>query len=356
MSTRKGGRSGEPGGPNAQRGGRKSARRSGHPGDTAAAQLRRILHLIPQLGDGEPHPIAEIVARAGVDRAVLLEDIRTISDRYDAPGGFIEGLQIFLGPDTVSVHPNHFLRPMGLTRAELYALELGLAMLRTEGPPEEQRAIDRARARLEKAIAGSRAPEGEDYRSAALAPAGDPEHLRRLRQANRARRRVRLTYRKSGAEAASSRVLCPYDIVFTEGMWYVVADCGDEGLRFFRLDRVEGVEMLEERYERPRSFSLEAVMREGKAFRAEGVGTLRVWYSPRIARWIAEREGKEVGADGSLVLEHPLADEDWAVRHVLQYGPDAEVLEPPEVRAEVVRRLEALRGSAGSHAEQSGLS
>jgi predicted DNA-binding transcriptional regulator YafY len=62
-----------------------------------------------------------------------------------------------------------------------------------------------------------------------------------------------------------------------------------------------------------------------------------------VARWIAEREGKSVEADGSLTLEHPLADTDWAVRHVLQYGPDAEVLEPAAVRQAIVRRLSALR-------------
>jgi predicted DNA-binding transcriptional regulator YafY len=313
--------------------------------DTAAAQLRRILHLIPQLGDGEPHPIAEIVERAGVDRALLLQDIRTISDRFDMPGGFIEGLQIYLGPDTVSVHPNHFLRPMRLTPPELCALELGLAMLRMERPPEEHRAIDRARERLRAAIAAAAPVDGEDYRFAALGPAGDPEHLRRLREANRARRRVRLTYRKAAAEAASVRVLCPYDIVYTSGMWYVVANCGDEKLRFFRLDRVEAVELLEERYERPKDFSLEAVLREGKAFQATASETLRVRYSARIARWIAEREGKTVEADGSLVLEHPLADADWAVRHVLQYGADAEVLAPPSVREEIVRRLSHLLSS-----------
>ena len=55
-------------------------------------------------------------------------------------------------------------------------------------------------------------------------------------------------------------------------------------------------------------------------------------YSPRIARWIAEREGKSLADDGSLTMEHPLADRDWAVRHVLQYGPDVTVLEPAEVR------------------------
>jgi predicted DNA-binding transcriptional regulator YafY len=310
--------------------------------DTAAAQLRRILHLIPQLGDGEPHPVAEIAERVGVNRDLLVHDIRTISERFDTPGGFIEGLTIFLEPDTVEVVTNHFLRPMRLTRPELLALELGLAMLRRERPAEEGRAIDRARERLRQVIAGT--PEdGRDERHAELGPAGDREHLRQLRDANRANRRVRLTYRKAGDDSSSSRMLCPYGIVFTTGMWYVVADCGEEGLRFFRLDRVEGVEVLEERYQPHGDFSVEAVMPGGRAFRAPEAGTLRVRYSPAVARWIAEREGKPLAADGSLTLEHPLADTDWAVRHVLQYGPDAEVLEPAAVREEIVRRLTALR-------------
>ena len=307
--------------------------------DTAAAQLRRILQIIPQLGDGEPHPIGEVVERAGVDRALLLKDLRTITDRTDAPGGFVEGLQIFLEPETIAINPSHFLRPMRLTRGELCALELGLAMLRAERPAEEHRAIERARERLRRAIVTTGAAEDEEDRVAGVGPAGDPEHLRRLREAHRTRRRVRLTYHKAGAEEASSRLLCPYGIVFTSGMWYVVADCGDEGLRIFRLDRVEAVEVLDARYERPRDFSLDAVIRDGKAFQSAEAGTLRVRYSPRIARWIAEREGRAVEVDGSLVLEHPLADTDWAVRHVLQYGPDVEVLDPPDVREEIVRRL-----------------
>jgi predicted DNA-binding transcriptional regulator YafY len=72
---------------------------------------------------------------------------------------------------------------------------------------------------------------------------------------------------------------------------------------------------------------------------------MRVRYSPRVARWIAEREGVAVEADGSLTLDHPLADVQWGVRHVLQYGPDAEVLEPPEVREEIVARLARLARS-----------
>ncbi len=37
----------------------------------------------------------------------------------------------------------------------------------------------------------------------------------------------------------------------------------------------------------------------------------------------------------------PMADEDALAALILQFGPDAEVVEPASLRAEVVRRLEA---------------
>ena len=88
----------------------------------ATEQLRRILLLIPRLADGEPHSLEKVSRLAGVDRSVVLRDIESISERFEAPGGFVEGLQIFIEADDVSVIPNHFLRPMRLTRSELLAL------------------------------------------------------------------------------------------------------------------------------------------------------------------------------------------------------------------------------------------
>jgi hypothetical protein len=90
---------------------------------------------------------------------------------------------------------------------------------------------------------------------------------------------------------------------------------------------MERVEQLDESYEIPATFSVDEHLTDRKVLRVGETRTMRVRYSPRIARWIAEREGGEVDADGSLTLEHPLADVQWGVRHVLQYGPDAEVLE-----------------------------
>ena len=44
------------------------------------------------------------------------------------------------------------------------------------------------------------------------------------------------------------------------------------------------------------------------------------------------------------MLQHPIADGEWAIRHVLQYGPDAEVVAPEELRAAVRARLEQMAG------------
>ena len=87
---------------------------------------------------------------------------------------------------------------------------------------------------------------------------------------------------------------------------------------------------------------MEEIVGQGRAFQSDGAGTLTLRYSARIARWIAEREGKPLAEDGTLTVEHPLADTDWAVRHVLQYGPDVEVLAPTSVREAVVARLRSM--------------
>lgn len=310
----------------------------------AATQLRRLLGVIPRLADGEAHPIAEVAKSAGTTPAVLLKDLHAISERFAEPAGFVEGLQIYNDGDSVQLVSRDFRRPMGLTRAELWALELGLAILAQERPPDERTVLASARDRVRRAVA--KIPkdeiESDGTRAAELAPV-DPAHLASLRTSTHARRKARIEYRRPDAEEASGRVVCPYTLLVSRGAWYLVAYCEkSEDIRVFRLDRIERVESLGERFERPETFSVSEYVRDGMVFRAEEAPTMTVRYSARIARWIAEREGVEAGQDGSVTVEHPMADLDWAVRHVLQYGADAEVLAPGELREAIVERLSVL--------------
>ena len=317
---------------------------------SAADQLRRILHLIPRLADGEPHSLEEISRTAGATVETVRDDLVSLVTRFQEPGGFVEGVQLYLEPDRVALISNHFRRPMRLTISELCALELGLAMLRTERPPHDHPVIERARERLRDAMAklpSDTLPAGESHLAAVGADI-DPEHLAAARTALRGRRRMRLSYARADREAPDERVICPYALVAASGMFYIVAFCTrSDGLRIFRLDRVHEAAVLDDRFEIPDSFSLDRVLREGRAFHGEGAEPLRVRYSPRIARWIAEREGVPLDADGSLTLDHPMADESWAIRHVLQYGPEAQVLEPPRVRAAIRQRLARIATALG---------
>ena len=313
----------------------------------AAEQLRRLLHLIPELADGDEHALDEVARRAGVDVATLVADLRALADRYDDPGGFVEGVQIEIGPTHARVRTDHFLRPMRLTTGELRALELGLAMLQRERPAAERDAIARARARLEEAIVETDDDFAGAARHADLAATAHPGHLAALRTGLQEHRVVRLGYRRSGAAEPTERDVRPYALVAANGAWYVVAHCEVvSALRIFRLDRVTSAELRDDaRFDPPADFSLEEVVREGRVFTAPEAATMTVRYSPRIARWIAEREGRAPDPDGSITVEHPLADPAWAVRHVLQYGADAEVLAPASVREALATRLRAMLGA-----------
>jgi proteasome accessory factor C len=310
--------------------------------DTAAAQLRRVLLLIPRLADGEEHALADVAREAGVNAEQVLRDIASISERFDTPGGFVEGVSIWLEQDTVCVTAREFHRPMRLTMPELCALELGLAMLRRERTPAEQAPIDGALSRLREAI--SLVPSNERHEGARWADLGDAgaaEHLATIREAIAGRRTLELRYRAGAARESSVREVAPHSLVFAEQMWYLIASTEGDALRFFRVDRVESVRMLDESFERDLTIG-ERVQEAGRAFASDTTRWMAVRYSPRIARWVADREGATLAADGSLTLEHPVADESWAVRHVLQYGPDAELLTPPDLREAVCERLSGM--------------
>ena len=312
--------------------------------ETAATQLRRLLHVIPRIADGADHPIAEVAAVADADIKVLLSDLESLVNRYDVPGGFVEGVQILVDGPNVAVISDHLRRPMRLVMSELCALELGLAMLRTERPPDEHAPIERALARLRETI--TKLPTNEnhdDLRHAELTAAGNTLGLATIRRALAARRKARIRYRSGAAEESSERVIAPYGLAFASGMWYVVAHCErSEGLRVFRLDRVEDAVQLDETFDDPPAGTVDAVLRESRALSGEGPERMTVRYSPKVARWIAARERTEVSADGSLTMEHPLADPAWGVRHVLQYGAEAEVVAPEWMRQRMVERLRGI--------------
>lgn len=322
--------------------------------DTAQAQLRRLLLLVPRLEPYVPRPARDVARELGCSVEQLLADVARIRDGIDDVAGRVAPLDLQVDgtgdATTITLHSVHFLRPMRLTAAELRALELGLAMLAGDRPDGERTAIEAARQRLRAIL--TRRPEGAGGRDGDRALDGVVARLDEntratlamLRAARRAGRAVRIAYRASDATEAGERVVHPYAMITAQGHWYCLAWCTTaQALRNFRLDRIESVTGDGARFTIPDDFSPHALLGDSGAFVvAEAMPTCTIRYSARIARWIAEREGATRAPDGSLTLTWPLADTAWAVRHVLQYGGEAEALSPPSLRHELAARVDDL--------------
>lgn len=253
-------------------------------------------------------------------------------------------MSILFERDSVSVRSPHFGRPVRITLPELCALELGLAMLSGSATRVEHDVIDRARARVRAAIVALPESAARDdlwYASGPAVP--DEQILITLRECAERKNKCRMVHRRGDAAESTERVVHPYAVLPVRGAWFLVAHCErSSGMRFFRIDRVESAERLDDAFQPRSDFDLDAVLSGDRAFVSPSAERLVVRYSPRIARWIGEREDGETAADGSLVVSHPLADDAWAVRHVLQYGPEAVVLEPARVRESLVATLRAM--------------
>lgn len=164
------------------------------------------------------------------------------------------------------------------------------------------------------------------------------ETLATLRRAVWDDRRLQIAYRDQKG-ARSTRSIDPLGLVSKSGVWYVVARDG-ENLRSFRADRIAGVETLEEHFERPRDFDLDAYWSQSSR-RYEGMmerfpvtlrarrdvlDTLTTYWRPAHL----EEDG-----DGYLVrFEFP--GRSMAVHQLIAWGDSVTLVDPADLAAEIV--------------------
>lgn len=156
------------------------------------------------------------------------------------------------------------------------------------------------------------------------------------------RRPLRFGYRDE------QRTIDPYRLDFQRGRWYLSGyDHARAGERIFRLDRIDGeVEVLDG----PTFTRSESERAGGPADPwqlGDGEPVLaRLLVDEAQAPWVVDHLGAasviERRADGAVVVELPVTNTESFRSLALTFLDHAEVLAPPEMRADMIRWLEVL--------------
>jgi proteasome accessory factor C len=302
--------------------------------ERASERLRRLLTVVPYLVRNEGTRVSDAAELFGMSEADLLADLDLL---------FVSGLPPYGPGDLIDVDiqdgriwigmADYFGRPLRLTRSEALSIYLrGTALAGAPGL-DEAPALSSALAKLAEALG----PEALGELPERLDSATDertPSTLSELRRAAADHEQLRIEYYAASGAETTEREIDPEEVFFAVGNWYVTAwDHRSEAERLFRADRIHSTEATGRRFE-PRG-----LQGAGRPLYTPGVLDVRVTLRLRPdARWVAEyyetaRETELEGGD--LEIELPAGRLEWLDRLLLRLWPDADVLEPPELRDRV---------------------
>ncbi|MFW6084237.1 MAG: helix-turn-helix transcriptional regulator [Gemmatimonadota bacterium] len=314
---------------------------------SAADQLVRLLYLLPAAAES-PLSVAEAAERLGVSEETVLADVAlVIARQHYHPAGSGEDVRVEIEADRIHVRSHgKFRRPMRLGPREALAAHLALRRhaAALDGP-DRARVLDVA-TRIGGSLSTS--PPDEFIERFAVEEDVASAGMRiDVRRAARDRLRGRMVYVRSGDAGLSERTLDAYAVVASKGTWFVVGYCGlREDVRVFRLDRIVEFEVTGESFDVPDDFDINVYIDDGRVFRADATERVLVRYTGLAAARARELGPTEQEPDGRVTATYEVADPGWIVRHVLQQGGEASVVEPEHVRREVARVAARLAGPA----------
>jgi len=221
-----------------------------------------------------------------------------------------------------------------LTPLEARAIRLALEFVGPGLAAEVHTPLDRVRRKLEETFGQFDLAQG----SGPSASTDEERLIGTFTDAIRRHRLVEIEYQKEGEQTWSERVVEPYVVERQLPHWYVHTwDRTSNGERTFRLDRIKKARLARTSFQ----------VRDGfDPHEFADARTVRVWYSPEIARWEVEK-GAQLLSDGSAVAEKTYGDESWLIGELLAARGEAVLLGPPDLRKRVAERARALAGDLG---------
>lgn len=265
------------------------------------------------------------------------------------PGDLID---LSFDGDTVTVTFDAGMnRPLRLTGGEATALLVALRALAETPGVLDSDAVRRAIAKIE-AAAGQAQPSGVVVGLGVREGAETARTRGVVHEALRDGRALRIRYYTASRDEITERTVDPMRLLIVQAVAYLEAWCRRaEGVRLFRLDRIDDVRVLDE-----------AAMPPPDARPTEITGGVSGVFQARPdqreaelvlepdARWVAEYYPCEELAEldgGRLRVRMRYGDESWMIRLVLGLGGDARVERPTGLARAVRRRAADALARAG---------
>ena len=233
----------------------------------------------------------------------------------------------------------YYLPDIAFTPEELSAL---FVAVRSAGDVSAEEAVRKLLSGADRGILAGVGPP-------ALAGETDP-NLSRAAEAVAEERRVRFAYRTSRGER-SDRTVDAFGLAVRGGHWYLVGlDLDRAEIRSFRLSRIsDELEIAGEGSEPPDGFRSVDHVQAGPWGSGDAETTATVAFAPEVAWWatkgIAGADTVRTREDGWVEVRIAWSPGEGLMSWILSFGPDAEVAQPPELRSEILGRLEEILAS-----------
>jgi predicted DNA-binding transcriptional regulator YafY len=174
----------------------------------------------------------------------------------------------------------------------------------------------------------------------------ESKKLEALNQAIVGRQVLEISYLSHSKEERTRRRIHPLHLTRCEGQWYLLAYCQlREGYRVFVPTRIEDMQVLAERFQRPVDFDPQRHFQHAFGIVMEGqVEQVELLFTPKAGRFIMERlihgtQELSVRPDGAVSLCMTCSLGEELYRWLLSWSGQVEILRPKRLKTEIVRRL-----------------
>jgi proteasome accessory factor C len=309
------------------------------PGAETSRRLRRLLAVIGWLAQVGEAPIADVSRRFGMSEQELVAELELAACCGTPPYTPDTLMEIEVSESSVRAFlPKEYARPRPLTPAEGFAVAASARVLLAV-PGSDDDALRRALAKLDAAL-GSRAAVGLDVDT--------PGFLAEVREATETGRSIEIEYLSGSRDELTMRVVDPVQVITIDGHWYLDGFCHRAGdMRRFRVDRIISVKDAPATSSDGVAAPAPGPMRPLEEMFVPGPGAVEVHLRlGPSAQWVPESVPVRTlsrGGDGrvtDVVLD--VGGMAWFERLLLQLGPAARVVRPPELTglaADAARRV-----------------